>query len=231
MKRVIILFAAITTGLLATAQTAVEVTHVVNPGGFYLKGGINFANISVNDNGAANGANQLTTFNIGFSGDIPLGDIISFQTGLFANGEGSKTTNSTFSTTTTLNPWYLQVPASLVLKLPVTDDSRFFFGAGPYIQMGFAGKETTTTAGSTSSSNIQFSSEDPSTTQQQDASFDNLKRYDFGINYLAGVESGDVMVGVNFDQGITKINSSQSSNSANDNNKFRTFSINVGFRL
>jgi len=234
MKRIIILFAAITTGLFATAQTEVVATtsaHVVNPGGFYLKGGVNFANISVNNNGAADAANQLTTFNIGFIGDIPLADMLSFQMGILANGEGAKTTNSTQSSTTTMNPWYLQVPASLVLKLPITGDSRFFFGAGPYVQMGIGGRETTTTAATSSSSDIKFNNDDPSTTQQEDASFDKLKRFDVGINYMAGIETGDFMVGVNFDQGLTKINSTQSNNSANDNNKFRTFSINVGFRL
>ncbi len=143
----------------------------------------------------------------------------------------AKTTNSTQSSTTTMNPWYLQVPASLVLKLPITGDSRFFFGAGPYVQMGIAGRETTTTAATSSSSDIKFNNDDPSTTQQEDASFDKLKRFDVGINYMAGVETGDLMIGVNFDQGLTKINSTQSNNSANDNNKFRTFSINVGFRL
>jgi hypothetical protein len=230
MKRILILFTAISMRLIASAQTAEVVTpHVVNPGGFYLKGGVNFANISVNNNGAADNANMLTTFNVGFIGDVPLADIMSFQTGLVFNGEGAKTTNNTFSTTTTMNPYYLQIPANLVIKLPMTDESRFFFGAGPYLQMGVAGKETTTTAGSSSSSDIKFNDDDPSTTQQEDASFDKLKRFLWGINGLAGFETGNFMVGLDYDLGLTKINSTQSNNSANDNNKFRTWSINVGF--
>jgi len=233
MKRAMILFIAVATNLVVAAQTTeVVTTHaVVNPGGFYLKGGVNFANISVNDNGAADNANTLTTFNVGFVGDIPLADILSLQFGLILNGEGAKTTNNTFSTTTTMNPLYLQVPGNIVIKLPITDESRVFFGAGPYVQMGIGGKETTTSSLGTTSSDIKFNNDDPSTSQQEDASFDKLKKFDVGINALAGIEAGSFMVGVNYDLGLTKINSTESNNSANDNNKFRTFSINVGFRF
>jgi opacity protein-like surface antigen len=232
MKRGMILFIAIVANLVAAAQSTEVVTHPdINPGGFYLKGGVNFANISISDNGAADDANMLTTFNVGFIGDIPLGDILSLQTGLVLNGEGAKTTNNTFSTTTTMNPLYLQVPGNIVIKLPVTDESRFFFGAGPYVQMGIGGKETTTSPLGSTTSDIKFNNDDPSTTQQEDASFDKLKKFDIGINGLAGIESGSFMIGINYDWGLTKINSTQSNNSANDKNKFRTFSINVGFRF
>src|ERR1700739_3517601 len=108
MKRIIILLLLSGSSYIAFAQETVVAPVLVNPGGLYIKGGLNLANISVNDNGAADNANQLATFNLGILGDIPLGDILSFQTGIIANGEGSKTTNNTFGTTTRFNPWYVQ---------------------------------------------------------------------------------------------------------------------------
>ena len=91
MKRVIILFIAITTRLVVAAQSTEVITHpAVNPGGLYLKGGVNFANISVNNDGAADNANVLTTFNVGFVGDLPLGDILSLQTGIILNGGSAR---------------------------------------------------------------------------------------------------------------------------------------------
>jgi hypothetical protein len=63
-----------------------------NPGGIYIKGGYNAANISATKNGSVNDSKTLSTFNAGFIADIPLAPIFSIQTGLLLNGQGSKST-------------------------------------------------------------------------------------------------------------------------------------------
>lgn len=210
-----------------------------NPGGVYLKGGVNFSNISVNSNGAVNDANSLTTFNVGFIGDIPIADIFSFQTGLYLNGKGSKTV-SYFGPNTDanyykvrFNPLYLELPANFVLKFPVDKTSRFYAGAGPYIAMGIGGKVkgTQNIAGnvSTYEKSIQFNNDDPTTSEQEDASVRKLRRFDGGVNFLAGVEVDRFMIGVNYGLGLSKIGSTQDNN--NDKNKYRIWSVNVGVRL
>ena len=81
-----------------------------------------------------------------------------------------------------------------------------------------------------SSENIKFDNDNPLTGEEEGARYDRLKKFDAGINALAGVEFNRLMLGVNYGIGLTKINSTQSDN-ANDKNKYRTFSVGLGIRL
>jgi hypothetical protein len=47
-------------------------TQNLTPGGIYIKGGYNAANISVNQTGGVNDAKALSTFHAGVIADIPL---------------------------------------------------------------------------------------------------------------------------------------------------------------
>lgn len=210
-----------------------------NPGGVYIKGGVNFANISVSSDGSVNDAKTLTTFNVGFLGDIPLADMFSIQTGLYLNGKGSKTEQYFGSSTdrnfykVKFNPLYLELPANFVVKLPVDNQARVFFGAGPYVAMGIGGKVkgTQNIGGITNTyeKNIEFNNDDPTTGDQEDASVSKLRRFDYGANLTAGIEINRLMLGVNYGLGMAKIGSTQDNN--NDKNKYRTFSINAGIRF
>jgi len=221
---------------MANAQNTLKAS---NPGGVYLKGGVNFANISVSSDGSVNNAKMLTTFNVGLLGDIPLADVFSIQTGLYLNGKGSKT-EQYFGTSTDhnfykvkFNPLYLELPANFVVKLPVDDQARVFFGAGPYVAMGIGGKVkgTQDIGGITSTyeKNIVFNNDDPTTSEQEDASVRKLRRFDYGANLLAGIEINRLMLGVNYGLGMAKIGSADNNN--NDKNKYRIFSINAGIRF
>jgi len=227
MKKLIVAMALLGGFYIVNAQS----TFKSNPGGFYLKGGVNFSNISVTPDGTVNSANSLTAFNVGFIGDIPVADVFSFQTGLYLNGKGAKTQSANYNVK--FNPLYLELPANFVIKLPVDNTSRFFVGAGPYLAMGIGGKTTgtSTIAGVTSTyeKDIQFSNNGPDSGSEQDASVNQLRRFDFGINFLGGVEVDRLMLGVGYQLGLAKIGATQSD--TNDKNKYRIFSINVGVRL
>ncbi len=101
--------------------------------------------------------------------------------------------------------------------------------------MGITGKSKSKTkifgATSTSSSNIKFSNDDPFTSRQDDAAYDKIKRFDFGLNFGGGVDLGKVLLKFNYGFGITKVNSTQSNNSVDDQNKYRTLSISLGILL
>jgi hypothetical protein len=213
----------------------------VNPGGIYIKGGYNAANISVKKDGSTNDAKILSTFHAGFVADVPLAPVLSFQTGLLLNGKGAKSNyyadandHTDNYVKSTFNPLYLELPANLVVKFPLGSDVRLYAGAGPYAAMGIGGKSKTESSllgiRSSSSENIKFNNDDPLTDEQEGARYDRLKRFDFGLNALAGVEISRFMLGVNYGLGLTKINSTQTDNST-DNNKYRTFSVGLGVRL
>ncbi len=204
-----------------------------------LKGGLNLANVSITDDGRVDEAKSLASFHVGLIGDFAIAKILSFQLGIVATGKGSKTqtgneTDPNYFKATS-NPFYLEVPANLVFKLPITSDSKLFFGAGPYIAVGIAGKNKTegNFLGNRfeNKEDIDFSNDDPTTLDfEEGAGFGILKRFDYGLNGTAGLELNKVVLGVNYGLGLAKLQSG--SNSSNDDrNKHRVLSFSVGVKL
>ena len=209
----------------------------------YVQGGLNLANITKTKDGQTEKNNLLPSFNAGILGRLELVDMFSLESGVLLTGKGSKAetyfNNSNDYIKTKFNPLYIEVPLNAVVKIPFdakgSSGSNFFFHAGPYAAVGIAGKSRQDSKfgplTSSSTSNIKFSNDDPLTSQQEDAVYDKLKRFDFGLNFGGGVQLGKVILKANYGVGLTKINSTQSNNNADDKNKYRTLSFSVGFPL
>ena len=210
---------------------------------FYVQGGLNLANITKNNSGETSDYNMLTTFNAGLLGRFGISDIFDLETGLLFTGRGSKT-ETYFSGNaddnyikSTFNPYYLELPLNAVIKLPFDSkaNNSFFIHAGPYAVMGIGGKSKIESKfiglSSSTTNTIEFNNDDPSTSEQEDATYDKLKRFDFGANIGAGVDLGSVILKANYGFGLTKINSTETNNSDDDKNKYRTVSISVGIPL
>lgn len=212
-----------------------------NPGGLFVLGGVNLANVSRGTDGSTSSRNQLTTWNAGVLGDIPLNEFLSVQPGLMWMSKGSETERNNIGGTgvnfrTEFNPQYLEIPVNLALKIPFGDNSKvnFFVAAGPYAAVGLAGKyETTATSpGGTSvttKSNIKWNNDDPFTAGQEDADASRLRRFDFGINGSAGFTFGRFMVRGQYGWGLSKLSSVDNANNAA--NKHRVLSLNLGVRI
>lgn len=207
----------------------------------YLQGGVNFANISTSKSGATQNSNMLTTFNAGIMARSNSTEPIALEAGLLLSGKGAKSNTYLTSSSddnyvkTTFNPLYLELPINFVLRLPLESKNNIFINAGPYVAMGIAGKSKVETkflgVVSHSTSDIKFNNDDPSTSQQEDASYDKLKRFDYGINVGAGFDVGKVIIKANYGLGMAKINSTQTDNSSNNKNKYRTVSVSLGIPL
>jgi Outer membrane protein beta-barrel domain len=215
--------------------------HTVTRAQVYLQGGLNLANITQTKSGETQNNNLLTTFNAGILGRFNISKPIDLESGLLLEGKGAKA-NSYFSGSTDdnyvkakFNPLYLEVPLNLVLRFPLQNEANLFLFGGPYAAMGIAGKSNTQSkilgVTSTSSSNIQFSNDDPFTSQQDDAAYNKIKRFDFGINLGGGFDLGKVLLKLNYGIGFTKINSTQDNNSSDQKNKYRTVSLSLGIPL
>src|SRR5690349_19005957 len=117
--------------LMATAQ---------KNSGIILKAGINRANVSTSANGHVEDAKGLTSFHAGIVGDFELAKIFAFQPGIIFTGKGTKSQTGSEAESNyykaTTNPYYIEIPANLVLKLPLGQRSRIFAGAGPYVAVG-----------------------------------------------------------------------------------------------
>lgn len=209
----------------------------------YVQGGVNLANVSTTKAGETQNSNMLTTFNAGIMSRFGLSEVFDLESGLLVEGKGAKT--ETYFTSATdnnyvksrFNPIYLTLPLHAVAKLPLGNDERnLFIYAGPYASMGIAGNAKTTVkilgAESSNTEKIQFTNDDPTTVdEQEDARFDRLKRFDFGVDAGAGLDLGKAMLKVNYGMGLTKINSTQTDNNKDDRNKYRTWSVSLGIPL
>ena len=203
-----------------------------------LKGGINFANVSINSNGDIDDAKTLTSFQVGIIGDLRVAPFFYVQPGLIFTGKGTKTQSGTEGSANwyraTSNPYYIEVPVNFVLKTP-TGPVKFIAGAGPYLAMGIAGKNKVNGAflGAQFSSedNIKWSNDDPSTLNQEEGSgFGIMKRFDYGLNGLLGLEFSKAVVTANYGFGLAKLQSGSNSG-ADNNNKHRVLSVTLGIKL
>jgi hypothetical protein len=204
-----------------------------------IQAGVNLANVSITSDGRIDDANMLTSFQVGIVGDAHIGGILYLQPGILFTGKGSKieigrpTENLYIKQTS--NPFYVEVPVNLVAKLPFNAESHFFIGAGPYGAIGVAGKAKTDKQmlGFTShyENNIVFSNDDPMTFDQEEGTgIGVLKRFDYGVNGVVGVEGPKVVISAGYGFGLAKLQSGSNSTTDN-NNKHRVLSLTLGFKL
>lgn len=221
-------------GLLFTTAVALTAKAQV-----YLQGGLNLANITRTNNGQTEKNNILPSFNVGIMGRLPLTTVFSIESGALLTGHGSKAetyfNGGNDYVKTKFNPLYIQVPLNAVIKIPLEKGSNVFFNAGPYAAMGIGGKSRSESKfgplSTSSAKSIQFSNDDPFTSEEEDAGYNKLKRFDFGLNFGGGFQFEHFILKVNYGLGLAKINSTESNNNTNDKNKYRTLSFSVGIPL
>ncbi|HET9746173.1 MAG TPA: porin family protein [Chitinophagaceae bacterium] len=217
----------------------IVLTVSAQKGSAVLRGGLNLANVSVTENGRIDDAKMLTSFQVGFIGDVQLAEFISLQPGLLVTGKGTKSQDGDPSDANyfkaTTNPIYIEVPLNLVFKGPIGPDTKFFAGAGPYLAIGIAGKNKTEGkflgASFSSEKDIEWSDDDPTTLDYEEgAGFGIMKRFDYGLNGTAGIETKNIVLSVNYGLGLAKLQSGSNS-SEDDKNKHRVLSFTLGFKL
>ncbi len=205
----------------------------------YLQGGLNLANITRTNDGQTEKNKVLTSFNAGIMGRWGLSKELDIEAGLLFTGQGSKAetyfNGGSNYVKSRFNPYYIQAPLNAVVKLPVTKNTNLFFHAGPYIAVGVGGRSKWESrigpVVSTSSSSIKFSNDDPFTSEQDDAAYDKLKRFDYGLNAGAGLDLEFIILKLNYGLGLARINSTEGNNASSDKNKYRTISLSVGIPL
>ena len=205
----------------------------------YVQGGVNLANITKDNAGNTDNRKLLYSFNAGIMGAFGLSKTVDIETGLLFTGKGVKS-NSDLGNgnyiNTSFNPLFIELPVNLLLKFPLDNKtSNLFVHAGPYVAMGVAGKSKYESkigiVTSNSESKIQFNNDNPTTAQQEDASYSKTKRFDYGLNFGGGIALKSFILKANYGLGLAKINSTETNNTANQKNKYRTFSLSVGIPL
>ena len=161
----------------------------------------------------------------------------TFQPGIIFSGNGTKTQAGQTSDPTyfraTSNPYYVEIPANFIFKTP--GPIKIFFGGGPYIAMGVAGRNKTEGkilgVPFSSDKDIQWSDDDPTTLNYEEGSgFGIMKKYDYGVNGIAGIETKKVILSAGYGYGLVKLQSG-SGDSEDDRNRHWVITFAVGIKL
>lgn len=232
MVKRIIVYAALLLSNVAIAQTKNLLHSTV-----FVKAGYNMANITKDNNGNVDKSNQLSSFHVGLMSDLPITPFVSIQAGLLFTGKGAKTEFGQpgqigyYKATT--NPMYVEMPVSFVGKIPLglSKAPKVLFGAGPYVAMGVAGKNKTEYQAPGvvvyGEKNIEFDSDN---TNSNSVGYPRMKRLDYGLNLLTGIEFSRLNLTVNYGYGLAKLIPGTNDNS-NDKGKNRVLALSVGIKL
>lgn len=201
----------------------------------YIEGGINPSNITTTQQSQTQKNSSLTSFNAGVLDRFNFKGPLYFETGLLLEGKGSKSRINISPEdyyTAVFNPFYLEVPADLVFRLSFPKKSKLFIDAGPYIAMGIAGQ--TKSEGNIGGVEIKYTTDinfSNSKSNDDGLAYSDLKRFDYGINFGAGLDFRTVLFKMNYGLGLSQINATQIDPVSTDKNKYRTVSISLGVPL
>lgn len=179
--------------------------------GYGLRAGVNIPKYSTGlDETKSNTGFFLTGYL-----DAPISPNFSIQPGLSLQNKGTKWKPVGDQREGKESIMTLDIPVNAVLKFPTTS-GNFFLGAGPYVGFGLSGK---------------FKGEDSQGKFENDIKFGtgsdkDLKRTDFGVNFLAGYQlSSGFQINAGYGLGLTNL-------APNDGSlKNRVWSVGIGFGL
>jgi hypothetical protein len=232
MKKIFISVSILGAMLLGTTANAQEISYGI-------KGGYNFANVRATKKADITNNVRIGSFVVSTYLDINFSEHFSLQTGLAVNGKGSTITvgNTNTSTWTEYksNPIYLELPVNAVAKIPVGDifdKCNIILGGGPYVALGVSGKNNITGKkigiAYSAEENISFSNKDQSVNSTN--YYGEFKKYDFGLNALAGIEYHWATFNINYAYGLVNVNPGANL-TAIDRMKNRVWSFMLGVRF
>ncbi|WP_293903575.1 porin family protein [Sphingobacterium sp. UBA5670] len=183
--------------------------------GYGLRAGVNIPKYSFE-----NGSSESNTgfFVTGYL-DAPVSPYFSIQPGLSLQNKGGKWSEGEGNNALELKQsiMSLDIPVNLVAKLPTGGSGNFFIGAGPYVGFALSGKNKQNIGGVKTEQDVEFGSGDG----------DELKRTDFGVNFLAGYQlSNGFQINAGYGLGLTNL-----SPVSNLSTKNRVWSVGIGFGL
>jgi hypothetical protein len=202
---------------------------------FGIMGGANEAFLNTKmSSGSSISNNPISVGSFGINADFRFSDYLSVRPGIFYSGKGGDiqyqesfivpgpnglggSISENIDQKFTLN--YLEIPVTLIGHLPVSDSFNILVGAGPYVAMGLNGKTTTTPGGGdTETDNAKFGNDG------------DFKSTDFGATALLGFETqSGIIVGINYDIGLTNILQSASAGGSLQSLKTGAIYVSLGF--
>ena len=111
---------------------------------FGLKAGLNLSNMleKDDDDTYSNDYKMNPGFHIGGTVDVPISDILSFESGLLLTTKGFKYEEEEMgiSIKAKANLYYLDIPLTLKASHELSEGLKMFGAVGPYVGIGLSGK-------------------------------------------------------------------------------------------
>ena len=193
---------------------------------FGVRAGLNIANMNVSGFTGVTESSRIG-FHAGALLDIGIAEVFSLESGLLLNGKGANfqakgivpNTNITLISDVTMSPMFLEIPINAIYKVDIKP-VKIEIVAGPYMAFGVMGKRTTEysatnlPAGVTldqllSALNLQNEDEG---LKYGSGTGDDLKGFDFGLNFGAGVNYSNILFRIQYQFGLTNLNPTTANN-------------------
>lgn len=162
---------------------------------FIVKGGVNINSVTT-DTKLFEPKSDIG-FHIGASYEMPIASIVSIEPGVYFDTRGFKYEAEILGTKATFKNQFMGVNIPVLAKVKVeVGNAAVFFNAGPYAYIPFSGKNTVKSDGNIDlnefvAGEIKFGNE-----------IGNYKRFNFGLNFGAGVEVSNFVLGFGYDLGL-----------------------------
>ncbi len=194
---------------------------------FGVKAGFNFSSILQKDDDGKQSKDYSSKlgFHIGGTVEFPINDMFIAEGELLIETKGFKfkEKDSNYKLVTTLNTVYIDIPLRIKYTREINENIIAFGAIGPYFGFAISGK-------------IKFVEEymGSKDTEKQDVEWgndmddDDLKRFDAGISFAAGVEVSVVIISISYDLGLANISSYTANGSTVKN---RVLRLSVAYRL
>lgn len=198
--------------LLASAQTRIG-----------LRGGLQLADMRSQPDDRTKLTDEtkmLFGYQAGVVFDYSFNKVMFFQPGLLVSSKGSKIIlrDNFLNTTTTSkkNPIYAEIPLMFGVRFGL-QNLKIFGMAGPYLAYGFAGKNY-----------FKFESPIPAFNVETEGSIkwgnessDDLRPFDLGLGFSAGVELRNMQIGLYYNPSFTNIS---------NNNSIKLYNTTIGIQ-
>jgi hypothetical protein len=177
------------------------------------KAGLNFSTMTLKYMGLSIDPKTLVGFHIGGYAEFPIIENLSIQPGLLISTKGTKYDFS--SEKGTISPVYLDVPVNLMYSFNINPKiPKISVFTGPYFAYGIAGKYKI----GDESSSISYGSGDDY----------DLKPFDMGINFGAGMTFNKIFVSLQYGIGFANLSPATSVDMEMKN---RVFGISAAYQF
>lgn len=186
-----------------------------------IRGGVNIADLRAKINNInANKDNETKLgINLGAVIDLPVTQVVSFETGLAISSKGVNYNGSNY--TGKIELLYIDIPVSAKINIKINSKASFFIAPGIYLGIGTSGKFTTRY-------DDWHQDIEETVSWGNDKDLDDFKRIDLGGQVSAGLEYNSIILAVEFANSLLN-------HSPEENDDFqiknKVISVTLGLRL